>query len=410
TYEFVIWDVNPPVLESGALELGKFVDGEIKIPGQTASHTFEATAGQTIYFHVESVSEGTYFNLIGPDGRTQVFSVYNSDQGPVTLEQAGTYTLVADPDGANKPKYEFIVWDVNPSAVEGGAIEFGKFVDGEIKIPGQTASHTFEATAGQTIYFHMESASEGTYFNLMAPDKHTQVFSVYNSDQGPVTLEQAGTYTLVVDPDGANKPKVEGGAIEFGKFVDGEIKIPGQTASHTFEATAGQTIYFHMESSSEGTYFNLMAPDKHTQVFSVYNSDQGPVMLEQAGTYTLVVDPDGPNKPKYEFDIWDVNPPVLEGGALELGKFVDGEIKIPGQTASYTFEATAGQTINFHVESTTEGTYFNLMAPDGHTPVFSVYNSDQGPVTLDQAGTYTLVVDPDGPNKPKYEFVINPQN
>jgi hypothetical protein len=46
--------------------------------------------------------------LVAPDGRTEVFNVYNSDTGPVQLAETGSYTLVVDPDGANKPGYEFV--------------------------------------------------------------------------------------------------------------------------------------------------------------------------------------------------------------------------------------------------------------------------------------------------------------
>jgi hypothetical protein len=330
--------------------------------------------------------------------------------------------LTVDPDGENVPTYEFIIWDVTPPVIEGGPLEFGKFTGGEIKTPGQTAKYTFEAAAGQTIYFDVQSTSEGTYFILTAPDGRTEIFNIYNSDQGPVVLEEAGTYTLVVDPDSANKPTyefviwnidpplIEGGPIEAGKFMSGEIKTPGQTASYTFEATAGQTIYFDVQTTSEGTYFILTAPDGRTEVFNIYNSDEGPVVLEEAGTYTLSIDPDGANKPAYEFIVWDVNPPVIEGGPIEVGKFVSGEIETPGQTARYTFEGTAGQNILFDVQSTSEGAYFILYAPDGRTEVFNVYNNDTGPVQLAETGSYTLIVDPDGANKPAYEFVIQLQN
>jgi len=348
-----------------------------------------------------------------------VFSVYNSDQGPVVLEEAGTYTLIVDPDGENVPTYEFIIWDINPPVVEGGSIEFGKFVSGELKTPGQTARYTFEGQAEQSIYFDAQSISKGTYFILTAPDGRTEVFNIYNNDQGPVVLEQAGTYTLLVDPDSANKPTyefiiwdinppvVEGGPIELGNFVSGELKIPGQTAVYTFEGEAEQTLYFDAQTTSEGTYFILTAPDGRTEVFNIYNNDQGPVVLEQAGAYTLVVDPDSANKPTYEFIVWDIDPPVVEGGPIEFGAFVNGELKIPGQTAVYTFEGTAGQTIFFDVQTTSEGTYFNLIAPDGRTEVFSVYNNDQGPLALEATGTYTLVVDPDSANRPTYEFTIS---
>ncbi|MCQ3971962.1 MAG: hypothetical protein DPW09_00795 [Anaerolineae bacterium] len=421
-YEFVIWDVNPSTIAGGAIEPGKFTSGEIKIPGQTASYTFEGTAGQTIYFDVQNTSQGTYFNLTAPDGRTEVFNIYNSDQGPIVLEQAGTYTLTVDPDSANKPAFEFILWDIDPPVIEGGAIEFGEFVSGKIEIPGQTATYTFEGEAEQTLYFDVQNTSEGTYFTLTAPDGRTEVFNIYNSDQGPLVLEQAGTYTLTVDPDSANKPTfefilwdidppvIEGGPLAFNEFVSGKIEIPGQTATYTFEGEAEQTIYFDVQNTSEGTYFILTAPDGRTEVFNIYNSDQGPLVLEQAGTYTLTVDPDSANKPAYEFTLWDVDPPVIEWGSIEFGEFVSGEIEIPGQTETYTLEGSAGQSILFDLQNSSQGTYFILYAPDGRTEIFNIYNSDTGPVELPETGTYTLTVDPDSASKPAYEFVIQLQN
>ncbi len=422
TYEFIVWSLDPPVIEGGPIEFGKFVDGQIKTPGQVVSYTFEGAAEQTIYFDVQETSEGTYFILTAPDGRTEVFNIYNTDQGPVVLEQAGTYTLMVDPDSANKPTYDFVIWDINPAVIEGGTLALNEFVSGEIEIPGQTAVYTFDAEAEQTLYFDVQNTSEGTYFILTAPDGRTEVFNIYNSDQGPLTLEQDGTYTLVVDPDSANKPTyefilwdvdppvIEESELALNEFVSGEIETPGQTAGYTFEGEAEQTIYFDVQETSEGTYFILTAPDGHTEVFNIYNSDQGPLTLEQDGTYTLLVDPDSANKPTYEFVVWDIDPPVIEWGSIEFGEFVGGQLEIPGQTETYTFEGTAGQSILFDLQDSTEGTYFILYAPDGRTEVFNVYNSDAGPVELTESGTYTLLVDPDSANKPAYEFVIQLQN
>ncbi len=306
---------NQPITGEGQIPLGQYISGQIATPKDTATYTFPATAGQTVYFHLESVSDGTYFQLLAADGRTEVFKVYNGDEGPVVLKDAGTYTLTVEPDGENTPSYEFIIWDVNPPVVEAGPITLNQLTNGELKIPGQVAQYTFEGTAGQTIYFHVESVSEGTYFQLLDPDGRTEIFKVYNGDQGPVTLPSAGKYTLVVDPDGIGKPSyefiiwdvnppvVEGGAITLGQPVKGELKIPGQMARYTFEGATGQNILFDMLASSQGTYFQLLATDGQTEVFKVYNNDEGPVTLPATGTYTLLVDPDGINKPAYEFVI-----------------------------------------------------------------------------------------------------------
>jgi serine/threonine protein kinase len=415
TYAFTVWEVNPPLIEGGEITFGQFIDGQIQIPGQRVHYTFEGQAGQTIYFQFDSATEGTYFTLTGP-ARTELFSVYNSNKGPVELAQAGAYTLLVNADGPVKPKYSFTMWDINPPLIEGGEITFGQFIDGQIQIPGQRVHYTFEGQAGQTIYFQFDSATEGAYFTLTGPDR-TELFRVYNGNKGPVELAQAGTYTLLVNADGPAKPKytfvmwdinpplIDGGGLTFGQFVDGQIQIPGQRVQYTFEAQAGQTIYFQFDSASEGAYFTLTGPAR-TELFNVYNGNQGPIALEQAGTYTLQVNADGEGKPKFSFAIWEVKPAIIDGGALTFGQPIDGQIQIPGQRAQYTFEGQAGQSIDFQFDSASEGTYFTLLAPDS-SELFSVYNGNQGPIALEQAGTYTLQVNADGAGKPKYTFRIN---
>ncbi|MGA8262638.1 MAG: hypothetical protein WB783_20735, partial [Arenicellales bacterium] len=166
------------------------------------SYTLDAKAGQTIYFDFDKASASTKFVLMAPDGRTRTFSDYD-DHGPVTLNQGGTYNLIADPNGNATSDFEFTVWNVDPPVVDGGKLEFGKYTKGHTSVAGQIVSYTFEADAGQTVTFDFDKASASTQFILMAPDGRTRIFSDYD-DHGPTVLKQAGTYTLLADPAGDN--------------------------------------------------------------------------------------------------------------------------------------------------------------------------------------------------------------
>ncbi len=396
------------------------VADQVSTPEGTQTYQFEAEAGQTVYFDFQSADSGIYFILTAPDGRTELFNVYNGDTDPVTLQQPGAYTLTVDPDQADTPSYEFILWDVAPAILEGQPLEFGQTITGKTTIPGQIAQYNFQAEAGQAVYFDFLSADTGAYFILTAPDGRTELFNVYNGDTDPVELEQAGNYILTVDPDQEGTPAYEfivweldppviaGGQAEFGQVISGKVDTPGQVVTYQVEAAAGQTVYFEFLSADSGTYFILTAPDEYTEVFNIYSGSSDPITLEQTGGYVLTVDPDQVGTPAFEFILWDVTPPVIEGGSIEFNRLVSGEVDIPGQVVTYQLDGSAGQSVVFNFQEAESGIYFILTAPDG-TEIFNIYNSSTEPVELPQTGTYTLTVDPDGGGAPKFGFALELQ-
>lgn len=95
--EFVLWHLDPAVIDGGELELNEVVANAIARPGQKATYTFSGEEGQSVYF--ESKQDSRFhvdYRLIAPDNETVLFKSKEST-GRVELPQAGTYTLMVDP-------------------------------------------------------------------------------------------------------------------------------------------------------------------------------------------------------------------------------------------------------------------------------------------------------------------------
>ncbi len=165
---------------------------------QALDFAVEAQNGDVVYLQVHSATATTDFTLMAPDDRTKVFS-YHTNHGPVTLKQAGSYTLSILTRNDKMAEIDFVLWRVSPAVIDGGSIELGKFVSGETTTPGQQVRYVFDVEAEQTVFFDHTQSSATIDFTLTAPDGRTKVFK-YHNDQGPLLLKQPGTYTLLADP------------------------------------------------------------------------------------------------------------------------------------------------------------------------------------------------------------------
>ncbi len=95
--EFVLWYLDPPVVEQGELALNTVIESSIARPGQKAEYTFAGEKGQSVYF--ESKQDARFeinYRLTAPDKKTVVFDS-KASTGRLELPQTGTYALLVDP-------------------------------------------------------------------------------------------------------------------------------------------------------------------------------------------------------------------------------------------------------------------------------------------------------------------------
>src|SRR5690606_37102744 len=132
-------------------------------------YSFTATAGQQVYFDVQNQSglSQVDWQLLAPNGSTVFDACLGcGDPGGQTLAQAGTYILTIGEGGNNQTgTYRVQLWNV--PAPDQFAISIGDVISdgvpgpgaGNIESPGVKDIYTFQATAGQQVYFDMQSQS-----------------------------------------------------------------------------------------------------------------------------------------------------------------------------------------------------------------------------------------------------------
>jgi hypothetical protein len=121
-----------------------------------------------------------------------------------------------------------------------------------------------------------------------------------------------------------------------------------------------------------------------------------PQTLPATGSYTVLIDPSGAATGQATANLYNV---VDFSGSITLGgPAVNVSLTVPGQKASYTMTATAGQQATVRVSgSTFSCVTVALLKPDG-TSMVSTFSCggtfNLATQTLPVNGTYTITVDP----------------
>jgi hypothetical protein len=430
--------------------------GNIEDPGGVDIYTFSGVAGQQVYFDLFGVDPAlaqVRWKLVAPGGQVLFDRIFNCcggvDPGVVTLPETGVYTIRAGESASpGTGTYGFTLWNVPPP--DEFTIAVGDTITnsvpgpgaGNIESPGVKDVYTFDATAGQQVYFDLFGvAPELAQVNwkLSAPDGTTIFDRILNccggADAGVRTLTQGGTYTITVgdDTDAGvgtygftlwNVPAPDAFNIAIGDTISngvpgpgaGNIESPGVKDIYTFNGAAGQQVYFELFGvASELAQINwkLTAPDGAVIFDRILNccggADAGVQTLPLAGTYTLVVgDDSNAGTGTYGFTLWNVPPP--DEFTIAIGDTVSdgvpapgaGNIESPGVKDVYTFNATAGQKVFFALSGVPPALVqvnWKLTAPDDTVIFDRILNccggADAGEFTLAQTGTYTITVGDD---------------
>ncbi|WP_320069111.1 pre-peptidase C-terminal domain-containing protein [Micromonospora sp. RTGN7] len=397
------------------------------VPGQNAVLSFAGAAGQRIVVQGTGGTYGTYNAsaiVRKPDGSNLTSSAYCGAScffDVTTLPVAGTYTILLNPDAAYTGAVTLRVYDV-PADATAGATVGGPAVPATTTAPGQSAVLSFAGGAGQRIVVQGTGGTYGTY-NASAivrkPDGSNLTGSAYCGAScffDVTTLPVAGTYTILLNPDGMYTGSVSlrvydvpadvtASATPGGAPVTLTTTAPGQNAVLSFTGAAGQRLSVLGSAGTYGTY-NASAiirkPDGSNLGSSVYCGATcffDTTTLPVAGTYTILLNPDGMYTGAVTLQLYDV-PADATAAVTPGGPGATLTTAVPGQNAKLTFPGTAGQVVTVAM---TAGSYsqYNAMAvirkPDGTNLGSSVYCGSSctiASVTLPATGTYTVFVDP----------------
>ncbi len=127
------------------------------------------------------------------------------------------------------------------------------------------------------------------------------------------------------------------------------------------------------------------------------------VGLPTTGTYELVVSGQNAANPSAAY-AFEIDKDTFPTTALTLNSEVTGTLVNPGDSASYTFEATPGELVQFNGLEPGSSQYASLVNPSGNQVFGQYLGSNAGPYTLTTPGLYTLVISTNGQNPGAYDF------
>jgi len=335
---------------------------------------------------------------------------------PNLLPTTGTYQILLDPVGTGTGTTAVTLYDV-PADISGMIDDNGIGVAVTTTVPGQNASLAFGGTASQRVSL-MVSSGPSSRVSLRRPDgseqAHLATSGIFNAFLEPQTLTTTGFYAIDANPTGIatgtltltlyHVPADISGTIDDnGIGVAVTTTVPGQNASLAFGGTASQRVSL-MVSSGPSSRVSLRRPDgseqAHLATSGIFNAFLEPQTLTTAGFYAIDANPTGIATGTLTLTLYDV--PAEPTGTVTIGGAAVGvSLLAPGQNGTLTFSGTASQQVTVRMtDHTIALTTVRLRKPDG-TQLTSVSGNGSSfnlAATLPTTGTYTIEINPSGPN------------
>jgi hypothetical protein len=380
------------------LALGIAVTNNITEPGEQDIYTFTGTVGQRLYFDALDYDfDGISVRLQPPSGTLRYINGNSdSDVGPFTLNEGGTYSLVVDGNGQSTGDYSFRLLDLASAP----SLPLGTTTSGQLDTRTETDLFVFTGTAGQRLNLDSisASASEANWSLFNPVNVNLRSGNIVN-DLGEVVLPLSGTYCLAVVGGGSSTSSLSYqfnvsdlsdtpvAASGFDIMNSGNIAA-GQTNSFSYTGSAGLPIYFDSEEPNSSSLIAELRDTTGTAVFLVgASADAGPYVLPRSGTYTLSIRANSAGGTgAYRFRLLDLtSAPVLNSNTVV-------NVLSPGyKTDVYRFTALAGQRLYYDaLDNDGESTFTRLWAPNETLLINQNASSDAGPLTLAHSGTYYL--------------------
>jgi hypothetical protein len=408
----------------------------ITASGQNARFTFSASAGQKVSLYLSKSTFGTpcdavLLSLLRPDS-----SPFGNKIGTCgttgfldsqTLDATGDWTVLVDPQGTRTGTADLQAFNTNDATA---LIHLdGSTFDVATSSPGQNGRYKFSGAAGQKVSAYVTNANfPGTcpvfVLSLSRPDG-TAFGNTVDGCNGKAfldaqTLDQSGVWGVLIDPKGmttgtATLQAYDAGDAQRAITLNGAPVnvdlVPGQVGHYTYSGTVGQRVSAEISSSTiagagcPAFAMYLARPNGSMLGNSVDGCNAKAFLdaqtLDQNGTWSIVVDPVGASSGTATLDGYTFADDT--GEILLSGKPAFLNFNRPGQNARWTFSGSSGQHISAYVTESNVSpctVALSLVRPNGTTlgnPVSScnasVFLETQ---TLDQSGTWTALVDPQG--------------
>lgn len=393
------------------LLLGSTVSGNISQPGQRDFYTFTLDAAKRMHFDALTNNAALVWTLVGPQGTVASNQTFGSFLYGLV---AGDYVLSVDLPADQTGAYGFRFTDIDQAT----AITPGTTISGQLNPANETDFYKFEANAGdQFLFDYLSHSGTAPLWRLLDPWGN-EVFglaAMNNGDIGPLTLNYAGTYTLLVEgalsstgtsnysfnvsPRGNVPVQVPSGTpLDLGITQAGIISVSGEKDYFTLRLAADTRIYFDSFTNSSNLRWSLAGPrgltvsNRSLATSDSYDYGVGSSVLDLvAGDYVFTIDGTTGTTGSYSFRVMS----LAQATELVPGAQVSAQLNPANETDLYRFDVSAGDRYYFDALGSSGGDiYWRLVNPYGKV-VFdrTAFANDVGILTLDLAGTYTLLIE-----------------
>ena len=393
-----------------AFELGQVIEAEINQAGDVQDFPFQVAAGQSVFFDTQDIIGDIRVSLIDPNGEVVpgINRIYFDDEA--ILETGGEYILRFAGSGEEVGTYSLKLWNIPPPDEFETAI--GEISSGTIETPGVSDIYTFEAEPGQELFFDVQELEGDIRFSLVnAADEIIDGFNrIYFDDA--VKLEAGGTYTLRVtgntDATGTytfqlwDAVRTDNGTIAIGDVVSGAVDTPGASTVYTLTVDSGQSLFFDIQELDGDIRFTLINHEGETVTGfdRIWFDDD--FVIEEGGTYTLLVAGNGDKTGNYVFQLWDA--PTIDQGVLPVGEVLSGTIDTPGAKVIYTLEIEESRSLFFDIQELEGDIRFTLFNSENETVdgFRNVWFDDD--FALEEPGEYILEIGGNGDEIGSFTF------
>ena len=352
------------------------------------------------------------------DGRYLDNPILNLDTGEYLLEIDGNDTRI---------DYSFKLSNLNQAE----ALLLNTPIEGSFEDGKKTDLYQFDAIVGDRFFFDYQSIMGSfwensqrqsfTQWRLIDPEGNEIFDQPFKTDARDITAAQTGTYTLLIENDISDyAPSATSIDYRFqvGKISPIQDLVLGETVvsnlttdGYSFTLDEDSLLYFDSLVNNGNFKWSLIKTDSEAQIIvdqrlfteSDANDIDNPVLDLSAGEYLLKIDSNYTtvNYLDYSFRLSDLSQATsLEFGTEIVESFEDGK-----KTDLYQFDAIVGDRFFFDYLSIT-GSYWDnfqgqsftrwrLIDPEGNQIFDQPFKNDAKDITVEQTGTYTLLVEND---------------
>jgi hypothetical protein len=406
---------------SSSFILGDTVLGQIGVPGEQDTFTFDGTAGQRLYFDPFQYT-GNYrdwdLKLFDPDGKELLVTDFYSqrDERLLTLPETGEYRIVVDADAEQLGTYGFSVLSLDLVP----AVPSDTSIQGVLDMGTRDAVYRFTGSAEQKLFIDNITDNNDFAWILYGPD-NSVIESQWSGRDMELYLPENGEYVLALQGRGSLTESIDYAfeiitpdeieqSLQLGtnttpNSVVGEIAEKGEEDIYTFTAEKGQRILFdRLSPTNTSISATLFSPSDREIEYYRFNGVQDylPITLDETGTYRIEVDASGENTGSYHFSVLDVNAAsTLAVDTLQLGELESGE-----ETHLYQFDGSAEQRVFVDAPGRTYWTTWKLYDSSNQEVRYESSGNGDFEYLLPRQDTYTLAIAGYGSNSQAYEFEL----